>query len=304
MSILDAIGDTPVIEIEKLNPHRDKVRILAKLEGANPCGSVKDRIAKKMIEMGMASGALTPDKTVLEPTLGNTGIGLAMVCGVLGFKLTLCMPECVGLEQRSVIQTLGATIVLTSSEAGTEGAIQKAREMIEADPEAYFMPNQFENPYNFMAHFETTGPEIREQTKGGLAAFVVGMGTAGTLMGVSRYFKDKGDKVQMIGVSPVSGQHIPGLKNMWDSTPPGIYDPSWLDRVLYIKTEEAFEMTRSLAVSEGVFVGISSGAALWGAIQVAPDLPAGSTVLCILPDRGDRYLSAPPFASMSAESPP
>ena len=166
MSVVKAVGNTPLVEIEKINPEKDRVRILAKLEGANPCGSVKDRIAVKMIEMGIEDGHLTPDKTVLEATSGNTGIGLAMVCAALGYRLTLCMPECVSLERRSVLQALGATIVLTDPDQSTDGAICRAEEIMEADPDKYFMPNQFENPSNFMAHYETTGPEIWEQTQG------------------------------------------------------------------------------------------------------------------------------------------
>jgi len=301
---MDAIGNTPLVEIEKLNPARGRVRIMAKLEGANPCGSVKDRIAKKMIEMGAASGDLTPDKTVLEATSGNTGIGLAMVCSALGYRLELCMPECVSLERRSVLQALGARIILTPPDDGTDGAIRAARKIMEREADRYFMPNQFENPYNFIAHYETTAPEIWEQTGGEIDAFVAGLGTTGTIMGVSRFLKQKNGKTRIMGVEPVMGHHIQGLKNMQEAICPGLFDPARIDTFLTVTDEDAFETTRNLAIKEGLFVGMSSGAALWGALQAAQDMEEGSTVVCILPDRGDRYLSTNLFASICAKCPP
>jgi len=301
---MDAIGNTPLVEIEKLNPDRGRVRIMAKLEGANPCGSVKDRIAKKMIEMGAASGDLTPDKTVLEATSGNTGIGLAMVCSALGYRLELCMPECVSLERRSVLQALGARIILTPPDDGTDGAIRAARKIMEREADRYFMPNQFENPYNFIAHYETTAPEIWEQTGGEIDAFVAGLGTTGTIMGVSRFLKQKNGKTRIMGVEPVMGHHIQGLKNMQEAICPGLFDPARIDTFLTVTDEDAFETTRNLAIKEGLFVGMSSGAALWGALQAAQDMEEGSTVVCILPDRGDRYLSTNLFASICAKCPP
>jgi len=304
MGVMDAIGNTPLVEIEKLNPDRGRVRIMAKLEGANPCGSVKDRIAKKMIEMGAASGDLTPDKTVLEATSGNTGIGLAMVCSALGYRLELCMPECVSLERRSVLQALGARIILTPPDDGTDGAIRAARKIMEREADRYFMPNQFENPYNFIAHYETTAPEIWEQTGGEIDAFVAGLGTTGTIMGVSRFLKQKNGKTRIMGVEPVMGHHIQGLKNMQEAICPGLFDPARIDTFLTVTDEDAFETTRNLAIKEGLFVGMSSGAALWGALQAAQDMEEGSTVVCILPDRGDRYLSTNLFASICAKCPP
>lgn len=304
MSVIDAIGNTPLAEIKNINPYGDKVRILAKLEGANPAGSVKDRIAKKMVEMGIESGDLTRDKAVLEATSGNTGIGLAMVCSALGYKLTLCMPECVSQERRSVLQAMGADLILTPPEQGTDGAIRRAREIMETESEKYFMPNQFENPYNFHAHYETTGPEVWEQTRGGVTAFVAGMGTTGTLMGVARSLKEKNKDVKIVGVEPVLGHRIQGLKNMEESICPGIYDKFRIDIKLVVDDDQAFSHTRLLAEREGLFVGMSSGAAMWGAMTVAADLPAGSTVVCILPDRGDRYLSTNLFTSICAQCPP
>jgi cysteine synthase B len=304
MSVIDAIGNTPVVEIEKINPVKDKVRILAKLEGANPCGSVKDRIAGKMIQMGIESGDLTPDRTVLEATSGNTGIGLAMVCAALGYKLTLTMPECVSVERRNTLEALGAQIVLTPPEQSTDGAINKAQEIIEESPDKYFMPNQFENPCNFMAHYETTGPEVWEQTGGEITAFVAGIGTTGTIMGVSRYLKEKDPEVKIVGVEPVEGHHIQGLKNMTESICPGIYNISRLDGLIYADDEQSFDLSRNLAMKEGLFVGMSSGAALHGALELARDLEAGSTIVCIFPDRGDRYLSTHLFASICSKCPP
>ncbi|HUT56077.1 MAG TPA: cysteine synthase family protein [bacterium] len=304
MGVLEAVGNTPLVEIGKINPLRDKVRVLAKLEGANPCGSVKDRIAVKMVRMGIESGQLTPDKTVLEATSGNTGIGLAMVCAALGYRLVLCMPECVSMERRSVLNALSAEIVLTPSEQGTDGAIQKALEIMEQAPDRYYMPNQFENPYNFLAHYETTGPEVWAQTKGEVSAFVAGMGTTGTLMGVSRFLKEQDAKIEVIGVEPMEGHHIQGLKNMKESKCPGIYNTSRLDELIYANDDQAFEMARELAVKEGLFVGMSSGAALHGALTLARDMPAGSTVVTLFPDRGDRYLSTHLFASVCAKCPP
>jgi len=304
MSVIKAIGNTPLVEIEKVNPLADKVRILAKLEGANPCGSVKDRPAAKMIEMGIESGALTKDKMVLEATSGNTGIGLGMVCAAMGYQLTLTMPECVSLERRSALQALGAQIVLTDPDAATDGAIRAAHELMDADPDKYFMPNQFDNPYNFIAHYETTGPEVLEQTSGELGAFVAGMGTTGTVMGVSKFMKEKKESVRIVGVEPVLGHHIQGLKNMNESICPGIYTPDRLDRIVTVNDEQAFDQARRLCQEEGLFVGMSSGAAFFGALEVAKDMTAGSTVVCILPDRGDRYLSTHLFTSYCAKCPP
>jgi cysteine synthase B len=304
VGVLDAVGNTPLAEIVKINPYRNKVRILAKLEGANPCGSVKDRPAKKMIEMGIASGSLTRDRTVLEATSGNTGIGLGMVCAALGYKLKLCMPECVSLERRSALQALGAEIVLTPPDQGTDGAIRKSFELMNRDPERYFMPNQFDNPYNFLSHYETTGPEIWDQTRGEITAFAAGIGTSGTLMGVSRFMKEKCETIKIVGIEPVMGHHIQGLKNLDEAICPGIYNPSRVDALVSVNDENAFAQARRLCQEEGLFVGMSSGAAFWGAVEVARDLPAGSTVVTLLPDRGDRYLSTHLFTSFCAKCPP
>jgi cysteine synthase B len=304
MSVLESIGNTPLIEIIKLNPSPERVRILAKLEGANPGGSVKDRIALSMIDRGFATGGLTLDKVVLEATSGNTGIGLAMVCAAKGLKLKLTMPECVSLERRSVLTAFGTELELTPANEGTDGAIRRAHQIIDENEELYYMPNQFENPANPEVHYNETGREIWEQTKGEVTHFVSGMGTTGTLMGAGRRLRQHNPKIKVIGAEPVIGHKIQGLKNMHESIVPGVYDASKVDYRVSIIDEKAFDTTRQLATIEGVFVGMSSGAALWAALQVAKDLPAGSTVVTVFPDRGDRYLSTNLFTSICAQCPP
>ena len=305
MSILDAIGNTPLVEICNIwSSAKTGVRILAKLEGANPGGSVKDRPALFMLREAVASGQLTPGKVILEPTSGNTGIGMAMVAAAMGFKIKLTMPTCVSSERRSVLQALGADLELTPGCDRTDGAIKRATHIMEYEGDLYFMPNQFDNPNNYVAHYRTTAPEIDAQTGGAIDAFVAGMGTTGTLMGCSMYFKEKKPSVKIVGVEPYLNHRIQGLKNMQESIAPKIYDPARLDKVINCSDEDAFETTRDLAVREGMFCGISSGAAMWGAIQVARDLPRGSTVVVIFPDRGDRYLSTEVFRSICAQCPP
>jgi len=303
MSILDSIGNTPLVEISRIHQN-PKVRIFAKLEGANPAGSVKDRIAYYMIKKGLESGQLTPDKTVLEATSGNTGIGLSMVCAAYGLKLKLTMPECVSLERRRILQAFGAQLVLTDPRMGTDGAIRKVWEILEAEPESYWLANQFDNGNNPLAHYETTGKEIWEQTRGEVTHFVAGMGTTGTLMGAGRRLREYNRQVQVIGVEPVKGHTIQGLKNMGEAIVPSIYDWTKLNQLITIHDEEAFQMARRLTVEEGIFVGMSSGAALAGALQVAQEAPAGSTIVTLFPDRGERYLSTTLFSSICAECPP
>lgn len=303
MSILDSIGNTPLVEIKKI--HRsDKVRILAKLEGANPAGSVKDRIAYYMIKKALEGGYLTAGQTVLEATSGNTGIGLGMVCAAYGLKLKLTMPECVSVERRRILEAFGAELVLTDPTQGTDGAIRKSREILEEQPDRYFLANQFDNGNNPLAHYETTGKEIWEQSRGQVTHFVAGMGTTGTLMGAGRRLREYNRSVQVIGVEPVMGHKVQGLKNMNESILPSIYDPDKLNRIVTVQDEEAFNLARRLTVEEGIFVGMSSGAALAGALKVAADLPAGSTLVTLLPDRGERYLSTTLFSSICAQCPP
>ncbi|MFH1227748.1 MAG: cysteine synthase family protein [Planctomycetota bacterium] len=303
MSLLESIGNTPLVEIKKLVPNQ-RVRVLAKLEGNNPGGSVKDRIAYYMIKQALASGLLKQDKIVLEPTSGNTGIGLAMICAVYGLKAKLTMPQCVSVERRRVLEAFGAELVLTPGPEGTDGAIQEAHRIFEQAPELYFMPDQFRNQANPLAHYETTGREVWEQTKGTVSHFVAGMGTTGTVMGTGRRLKEYSSRIQVIGVEPVKGHRIQGLKNMEESIVPDIYDPKKLDRKIMVNDEQALSTTRRLVLEEGLFVGMSAGAAMYGAMEAAKDAPAGSTIVVIFPDRGDRYLSTSLFTSVCAKCPP
>ena len=302
MSVVSSIGNTPLVELKRLNPN-PKVRVFAKLEGNNPGGSVKDRPALYMIEKAEESGELMPDKTILEPTSGNTGIALAMIGASKGYKVKLTLPECVSTERRHVLEAFGAEVVLTPAKEGTDGAIRMAHKLLEEDADKYFMPNQFVNPNNPLSHYETTGPEIYEQTDGQVDVFVTGMGTTGTLMGISRYLKGKSKNIKIIGVEPTLGHTIQGLKNMTEAIVPEIYNKSELDDILIMQDEEAFDMTRHLAVEEGIFAGISSGAAVAGALRTAETMKSG-TIVTILADRGDRYLSTMLFRSVCAKCPP
>ena len=303
MNLLDSIGNTPLVEIQKVNNCK-KVRIFAKLEGANPGGSVKDRPALYMIRDAIAAGKLTRDKIVLEPTSGNTGIGLAMICAALGYRLKLTMPGCVSLERRTTLQAFGAELEITEDCMATDGAIRRAHEIYDQNPEKYFMPNQFENPTNPQSHYETTGPEIWRQTSGRLDAFVAGIGTSGTLMGVGGYLKEKSADIKIIAVEPPCGHRIQGLKNMQEAIVPGIYHPESLDAIIRVGDNEAFSMAQRLAIEEGLFVGMSSGAAMAGALKVAHEMNKGGVIVTVFPDRGDRYLSTALFASVCAKCPP
>lgn len=301
-SLAAGIGNTPLVELRAINPN-PRVRILAKMEGNNTGGAVKDRPALYMLAKAEESGELTHDKVILEPTSGNTGIALAMLGAAKGFRVKLVMPACVSVERRSVLEAYGAEVVLSPGEQATDGAIRMAHRILAEEPERYYMPNQYENPNNVLAHYETTGPEILRQTGGDVDAFVAGMGTSGTLMGVSRYMREQQAKVAIIGVEPCLGHKVQGLKNMKEAIVPGIYRPEALDRKITVEDEDAFETTRLLAVKEGLFVGMSSGAAVAGAIRIAREMASG-TIVTLLPDRGDRYLSTALFRSVCACCPP
>ncbi len=301
--LLNSVGNTPLVELRRVGPERG-ARVLAKLEGHNAAGSVKDRPALRMIQQAEADGELASGKTILEPTSGNTGIGLAMVGACKGYRVKLTLPECVSVERRQTLLAYGAELVLTPAAERTDGAIREAHRIVEQQPDRYFMPNQFDNPANWKAHYEWTGPELLEQTGGEMTAFVAGMGTTGTLMGIARCFKDRETGIKVMGAEPVEGHAIQGLKNMNEAIVPGIWQPERLDGIVSVDDRPAYSMARRLAVEEGLFVGMSSGAAVWAAVQVARDLRPGDTVVALLPDRGDRYLSTSLFRSVCAECPP
>ncbi len=302
MSIFSAIGNTPLVELMHLNGGKG-VRIFGKLEGCNPGGSVKDRPAYYMIKDAEKSGELTHEKIILEPTSGNTGIALAMIAAAKGYRIKLFMPECVSSERRIILQALGAEVLLTPAKEGTDGAIRRAHELFDNEPGKYFMPNQYDNESNVLAHYETTGPEIFKQTEGAVDVFVAGMGTGGTLMGTGAYLREKKRGCRIVGVEPTLGHAIQGLKNMHESIVPKIYQAEKLDDKLVVEDGEAFEVTRLLAQREGIFVGMSSGAAVAGALRTAEKMKKG-TIVVILPDRGDRYLSVMQFRSICAKCPP
>ncbi len=301
-TVLDAIGNTPLIEIRNLNPY-PAIRIFAKFEGSNPGGSIKDRIALYMILAAERSGELTPDKIIMEPTSGNTGIALAMIGAAKGYQVKLVMPGCVSVERRRIIEAFGAEVVITPAEEGTDGAIRRAWKLVKDNPDTYYMPDQFSNPANIQAHIETTGPEIYHELDGKIDCFVAGMGTTGTLMGVGRYLKNMDPGIRIVGVEPELGHAIQGLKNMEEAIVPTIYNRDLLDDKIRIGDEEAYVMARNIATREGIFTGMSSGAALAGVLKVAASLESG-TIVTIFPDRGDRYLSTTLFRSICSDCNP
>jgi cysteinyl-tRNA synthetase len=293
-SLLDTIGNTPLVDIKRLNPNPG-VRILAKLEYFNPGGSIKDRIALAMIEAGEADGMLTRDKIVLEATSGNTGIGLAMVCAIKGYRILLAMSEAASIERQKILKALGAELLLTPAHLGTDGAIEEVYRLAREYPDKYFITDQFNNKANWLAHYSGTAEEIWNQTEGKVTQVVATLGTTGTVMGISKRLKEYNPAVQIIGVEPYLGHKIQGLKNMKEAYCPGIYDKSRLDRKINVEDDEAFDMARQLAGKEGLFVGMSSGAAMVVARQIAEEMNDGILVV-IIPDSGERYLSTSLFA--------
>lgn len=288
--IAELVGRTPLVRINHLFNSNNQVSLYAKLERCNPGGSVKDRIAKYMIEYAERDGVLNKDKIVLEPSSGNTGIGLAMICAVKGYRCVIVMPETMSIERRKILLAFGAKIVLSPGSKGMDGAEDLAQEMAK-DPK-YFRPNQFSNKYNILAHYETTGKEVWEATKGKITHFVGGLGTTGTIMGVSKYLQEKNPDVKIVAVSPNPGSKIQGLKNMETQYVPDIYDESVHHEKIFVTDENAFETSRLLTLQEGIFCGISSGAAMHGALQVAQRISQG-VVVVVLPDGGEKYISTP-----------
>ena len=304
-SALELVGKTPLLRASRYakNVGAEQADVLVKLEYLNPAGSVKDRIALAMIEDAEKNGILKPGATIIEPTSGNTGIGLAAVAAAKGYKAILTLPETMSVERRNILKAYGAEIVLTSGAKGMKGAIAKANELAEEIPNS-FIPGQFVNPSNPKAHYETTGPEIWEDTEGKVDYFVAGVGTGGTVTGVGKYLKEKNPAVKVVAVEPatsavlstgVAGAHK--IQGIGAGFVPEILDTTIYDEIIPVANEDAFALGKKIGTSEGVLVGISSGAAVWAALEVAkrPE-NEGRNIVVLLPDTGDRYLSTPLFA--------
>ena len=291
-SVLDLIGNTPLLEIRKIAEGLSPgVRVFAKLEGFNPGGSVKDRPALRMIQEGIRAGSLTAGKVILDSTSGNTGIGLALIGKVLGYPVELVIPANVSIERKQIIQAYGAKITFSDPLEGSDGAIRLSREILRANPDRYFKPDQYFNAMNPQAHYETTGPEVYRQTDGKITHFVAGIGTGGTIMGTGRYLKEVNPDIQVIAVEPDDALHgLEGLKHMASSIVPGIYHEEQLDRKIPVSTEDAYAMVYRLSQEEGILVGQSSGAAMFATLKIARKLHSG-IVVTVFPDFGDKYLS-------------
>ena len=300
----ELIGHTPLLELSRIeSAHKLQAKIIAKLEYFNPAGSVKDRIAKAMIEEAERAGKLKPGAVIIEPTSGNTGIGLASVAAARGYKAIIVMPETMSVERRQLMKAYGAEVVLSDGSKGMKGAIAKAQELAEATPNS-FIPGQFVNPANPKAHLETTGPEIFEDTDGQVDIFVAGVGTGGTVTGVGKYLKSKKPGVKIVAVEPASSAvlstGVPGphkIQGIGAGFVPDVLDTKIYDEIITVSNEDAFATGREVGRSEGVLVGISSGAALWAAIELAkrPE-NKGKNIVVLLPDTGDRYLSTSLFS--------
>jgi len=282
-----------MVKINCLNPNPNVI-IYAKLEGSNPTGSIKDRIALKMIEQAEAEGTLLKRKTIIEPTSGNTGIALAMIGIVKGYDVEIVMSKAVSVERIKMIESFGAKVTLTDAILGTDGAIMRARELVTEYPGKYFMPDQFSNRYNKIAHYKTTGEEIWKQTNGRIDYFVSAIGTSGTIMGVGKGLKENDPRIKIVCAHPVKGHYIQGLKNMEEAIVPAIYDPSAIDETVMVETEDALKTARQIIRKEGIFVGMSSGAAMYAAIEIAGRIKSGVIVI-IFPDRGEKYLTTAMF---------
>lgn len=292
-NILETIGMTPMVRINRLSPN-PAVNIFAKVEGFNPTGSIKDRIAVKMIDEAERDGRLRKGQTIIEATSGNTGIGLAIVGIVKGYPVEIVMSEAVSIERRKIIRAYGGKVILTPAAEGTDGAIRLARRLVAENPGKYFMPDQFSNAANYLAHYESTALEIWQQTSGKIDYLVCALGTSGTLMGLSRFLKAMKPSIKVVCAQPTKGHYIQGLKNMEEAIVPGIYDPSKIDIQELVESEEAIEMARQIIAKEGIFAGMSSGAAMLAAVRTAARIPSGNIVV-LLPDRAEKYLSTTMF---------
>lgn len=292
-NILSTIGNTPMVRINNLI-NKPGVEIFAKLEGFNPTGSIKDRIALKMIEQAEAEGRLQKGKTIIEATSGNTGIALAMIGRVKGYSVEIVMSSAVSIERQKMIKAFGGNVVLTDSTKGTDGAIIECKKRVAENPDKYFNPDQFSNVYNKLAHYKTTAEEIWRQADGNITHFVSALGTSGTIMGIGMGLKENDPRIKVVEAQPVKGHYIQGLKNMEEAIVPSIYDPSFIDEHIMIDTEEAFAVCRRIVSEEGIFVGMSSGAAMLAALKIAERIDKGRIVV-IFPDRGEKYLSTTLF---------
>jgi S-sulfo-L-cysteine synthase (O-acetyl-L-serine-dependent) len=289
--VLSLIGNTPLLRLQRVGAEFPEVEILGKAEWANPGGSVKDRAAWNIILEAERAGLLTPDRTLLDSTSGNTGIAYAMICAARGYRLKLFIPSNVSPERKRILKVYGAEIVYTDPMEGSDGAIRQVRELASKEPETYFYGNQYDNPANWRAHYQTTGPEIFEQTEGKITHFVAGLGTTGTFVGTARRLKELKPDVRCISVQPDSPFHgLEGLKHLPTAIMPGIYDPSVVDENMEVSTEDAYVMTLRLAREEGLLAGVSAGAAMAAALKVAGQIRRG-VVVVLFPDSGDKYLS-------------
>ncbi|MBC5622233.1 PLP-dependent cysteine synthase family protein [Butyricimonas hominis] len=296
-NILETIGNTPMVRINNLYM-KPGVNIYAKLEGFNPTGSIKDRIAMQMIKQAEREGKLVPGKTIIEPTSGNTGIGLAIIGIVKGYDVEIVMSEAVSVERRKIIRSYGGKVILTPAAEGTDGAIRLAHKLVEENPGKYFMPDQFSNAGNYQAHYENTAIEIWQQTEGEIDYLVSALGTSGTIMGVSRFLKKMQPNIKVVSAHPVKGHYIQGLKNMDEAIVPAIYDPLHIDMQVMVESEEAIAMAREIIAKEGIFAGMSSGAAMLAALRTAERIDAGNIVV-IFPDRAEKYLSTSMFDDLA-----
>jgi cysteine synthase B len=298
MTLLDAVGETPLLELARIGADVPGLRLLAKAEHLNPGGSVKDRPVRGMLLDGIASGRLTPGKTILEATSGNTGIAFAMLGRALGHPATICIPARASAQRQAILRAHGAELVFSDPLEGTDGAIRKARALAAEEPEKFFYPDQYSNPANPRAHFEGTGPEIWRDTGGRVDVFVAGLGTSGTFVGTTRFLKQRSAAILCVSVEPDGPVHgLEGMKHMATAMVPAIYDPTLADRKLAMETEEAYAMCRRLAREEGILVGPSAGANVAAALRAASEAReagrTGLTVVTVLCDSGNRYLADP-----------
>ena len=292
-NILGTIGSTPMVRINRLNSNPN-VNIYAKLEGFNPTGSIKDRIALRMVETAEREGRLRKGHTIIEPTSGNTGIGLAIAGIVKGYPVEIVMSSAVSIERRKIIRSYGAKVILTPADEGTDGAIRLARKMVAENPDKYFMPDQFANAANYLAHYEKTAIEIWQQTDGQIDYLVCAVGTSGTLMGLSRFLRTMKPDIKVVCAHPTKGHYIQGLKNMEEAIVPQIYNPDLIDIQEMIESVEAINMARQIIAKEGIFAGMSSGAAMIAALRTAEKIEKGNIVV-VFPDRAEKYLSTSMF---------